>query len=343
MFCPRCGAHHPDDASFCPSCGEYVGVGMAPWQPQRSHLSLTQAFGSAASALFTRRAAAVYPVLLLTWLIVSLIAAAGVALTVLAGFGTLWPRRIIDTRCFVKTDDPSGFQFQRPGESHRYWHLIEGCDATRIDPNWMLIVLVGLLMFAVVVVAGAIALAITYRAAAHVVDSDRPTLPPAGATLRAAGRVIGWAAVLAACGLAAELGFVIVALVLIGVAGPIGVLIVFGLGIYLVVWWVVPLFTRATLAYALMIVDDVPFSKGWAACRVTMGQAWGYVGLTIAAGVIFAIVLQLVGVVGSQGGGLGIVAVLASLVVYLLQYLFDAMFAVVVALGLGDGRARPAA
>jgi hypothetical protein len=339
MFCPRCGSQHPDEASFCPSCGSWVGSGQPGPAPHRPRLSLTRAFGDAAAALFTRRAAGAYPVLALTWILSVVAFAAGAVVTVLAGFGTIWPRQIVNTSCFVKTDQASGYVVSRPGGSSQYWERLPNCDATRIDPNWGMIVVVGLVMFAVVLLVSALALAITYRVAAHVIDGDRPTLPSSAAILRAAGRVLGWGAVLGACWIGGWLLFVIAAMVLIGVAGPIGVLIVIGLVIYLAIWWVVPLVMRSTLAYALMIVDDAPFPDCWGACDVTLGQAWGYLGLTLAASFGFSIVSQLVNAFGSLGRGWLVAAIIASLALYLIQYLFFAAYAVIVAHGLSADHA----
>src|SRR5439155_2285814 len=340
MFCPHCGTQHPDDASFCPACGTWVGSGQ-PGQPQRPRFSLTGAFGDAASAVFTRRAGGALPVLVGTWLLSGLVVAAGTAVTILAGFGTIWPRRIVNTSCFVRTNDPSGYFVTRPGRSNEYWRELPNCDVTRIDPNWAMITVVGLLALAAALLVGAIAITILYRVAAHVVDGDRPTLPSPGAILRAAGRVLGWGAVLVACWLAGWLLFVIAAVVVVGVAGVFGILIMLGASIYLAIWWVVPLMMRATLAFALMIVDDLRFSDSWHACDVTLGQAWGYFGLTIAASIGFGILGQLVGAFASQGDGWAVATVAVSLLLSLVQYLFFAIYAVIVAHGLSDRRARP--
>mgnify|MGYP001092495822 CR=1 FL=1 len=35
MFCPKCGAKNPDDASFCTSCGAKLGAAPAPAKPTR--------------------------------------------------------------------------------------------------------------------------------------------------------------------------------------------------------------------------------------------------------------------------------------------------------------------
>ena len=95
------------------------------------------------------------------------------------------------------------------------------------------------------------------------------------------------------------------------------------------------------LSFALMIVDDLRFSDSWHACDVTLGQAWGYFGLTIAASIGFGILGQLVGAFASQGDGWAVATVAVSLVLSLVQYLFFAIYAVIVAHGLSDGRARP--
>ena len=105
----------------------------------------------------------------------------------------------------------------------------------------------------------------------------------------------------------------IVTAVLVGVAGGFGILIVIGGSIYLIIWWIVPLFTRATLSIVLMVIDDVGFSDCWAHCDVTLGQAWGYFGLTIAAIIGFGIVGQVVDVLGSQGDALAVAAFVVSL------------------------------
>jgi hypothetical protein len=340
MFCPRCGSQHPDEASFCPSCGEWLGPSEPGPAPYRPRLSLTGALGDAAAALFTRRAGAAYPLLVVTWLLSAVAFAAAAVVTILAGFGTIWPRRIFNTSCFVETDQPGGYVVSRPGGSTTYWHRLPNCDVTRIDPNWGMIVVVGVLMFALVVLVSAIAWAMTYRIAAHVIDGDRPTLPSPGAIMRAAGRVLGWGAVLAACWLGGWLLFVVAGVVLVGVAGPIGVLIMIGLVIYLGIWWVVPLFTRATLAFALMIVDDARFPDCWAVCDVTLGQAWGYLGLTVAASIGFSIISQVVDAFGSQGGGWLVVAIIVTAALYLIQYLFFAVYAVIVAHGLSAQHTR---
>jgi hypothetical protein len=340
MFCPRCGSQHPDEASFCPSCGTWLGASEAGPAPYRPRLSLTGAFGDAAAALFTRRAGSAYPLLVVTWLLSGVAVAVGVVVTILAGFGTIWPRQIVNTSCFVETDRPTGYVVSHPGGSTTYWDRVPNCDVTRIDPNWAMIAVVGLLMFALVVLVSAIAWAITYRIAAHVVDGDRPTLPSSGAIMRAAGRVLGWGAVLAACWIGGSLLFVLAGVVLVELAGPIGVLIMIGLFIYLGIWWVVPLLTRATLAFALMIVDDARFPDCWAVCDVTLGQAWGYLGLTFAASFGFSIITQAVNAFGSQGGGWLVAAIIASIAVYLIQYLFFAVYAVIVARGLSAEHAH---
>ena len=36
MFCPKCGAKNPDDASFCTSCGAKLGAAPAPAKPSRA-------------------------------------------------------------------------------------------------------------------------------------------------------------------------------------------------------------------------------------------------------------------------------------------------------------------
>ena len=204
-----------------------------------------------------------------------------------------------------------------------------------------MIVVVGLLMFAAALIVSAIALTILYRVAAHVIDGDRPTLPSSGAILRAVGRVLGWGAVLAACWLAGGLLWVIAFVVLAGVAGVFGVLIALAASIYLVIWWVVPLVTRATLAFVLMIVDDARYPDCWTYCDVTMGQAWGYFGLTVAASIGFSIIGQVANAFGSQGGGWAVAAIVISLLLSIVQYLFFAIYAVIVAHRLSDGHARP--
>jgi hypothetical protein len=340
MFCPQCGTQHPDEASFCPACGAWVGADL-PGQLPRPRLSLTRAFGDAAAALFTRRAGGALPVLAGTWLLVGLVVAAGAVVTILAGFGTIWPRRIVNTSCFVRTNDPSGYFVSRPGHSTEYWERLPNCDVTRINPDWALMVLVGLLALAAALLVGAIATTILYRLAAHVIDGDRPTLPPPDAMLRAAKRVVGWGAVLAACCLAAAVAWGIIVAVLVGVAGGFGILIVIGASIYLIIWWIVPLLTRATLSIVLMVIDDVGFSECWAACDVTLGQAWGYFGLAIAAGIGFSLIGQVVNAFGSQGDALAVAAFVVSLLLSLAQYLFFAIYAVLVAHGLSDGRPRP--
>jgi hypothetical protein len=340
MFCPQCGTQHPDDASFCPACGAWLGSGQPGPEPHRPRFSLTRAFGDAAAAVFTRRAGGAFSVLVGTWLLSGLVVAAGALVTVLAGFGTIWPRRIINTSCFVRTNDHTGYVTSRPGHTNEYWRLLPNCDATRIDPNWGMIVAVGLLTFAAALLVGAIAIMILYRVAAHVIDGDRPTVPSPGAILRAVGRVLGWGAVLVACWLAGWLLWVIAIVVLVGVAGGFGVLIALGASIYLVIWWVVPLITRATLAFVLMIVDDGRFSDCWQSCEVTMGQAWGYFGLTVAAAIGFSIIGQMVNAFGSQGDGWAVAAIIVSLLLSLAQYLFFAIYAVMVAHGLSGGRTR---
>ncbi len=290
--------------------------------------------------MFTRRGGGAIPVLAGTWLLVGLVMAAGALVTVLAGFGTIWPRRIVNTGCFVKTNDPSGYFVSRPGHSTEYWERLPNCDVTRINPDWAMIVLVGLLAFAVALLVGAVATTILYRLAAHVIDGDRRTLPPPGVMLRAAGRVLGWGAVLAACLLAGWLLYVMVVAILVNVAGVFGVLIVIGVSIYLLIWWVVPLVTRATLSIVLMIVDDARFSDCWKACDVTLGEAWGYFGLTIAAVVGFFVIGRLVNALGSQGDAWAVAAFVVSLLLSLAQYLFFAIYAVLVAHGLSDGHPR---
>jgi hypothetical protein len=290
--------------------------------------------------VFTRRGGGAIPVLAGTWLLVGLVMAAGALVTVLAGFGTIWPRRILNTGCFVKTNDPSGYFVSRPGHSTEYWERLPNCDVTRINPDWTMIVLVGLLAFAVALLVGAVATTILYRLAAHVIDGDRPTLPPPDVMLRAAGRVLGWGAALAACLLAGWLLYVMVVAILVNVAGVFGVLIVIGVSIYLVIWWVVPLVMRATLSIVLMIVDDSRFSDCWKTCDVTLGQAWGYFGLTIAAIVGFFVIGQLVNALGSQGDAWAVAAFLVSLLLSLAQYLFFAIYAVLIAHGLSDGHPR---
>ena len=148
-------------------------------------------------------------------------------------------------------------------------------------------------------------------------------------------------AVLAACWLAGGLLWVVATVVLVGVAGGFGVLIVLAASIYLVIWWVVPLVTRATLAFVLMIVDDARFPDCWQSCDVTMGQAWGYCGLTVAAGFGFSIIGQVVNAFGSQGAGWAVTAIVVSVLLSLVQYLFFAIYAVMVAHGLSDGHTRP--
>jgi hypothetical protein len=340
MFCPQCGTQHPDDASFCPACGTWLGSGRPGPEPHQPRFSLTRAFGDAAAALFTRRAGGALPVLVGTWLISGLVVAAGALVTILAGFGTIWPRRIINTSCFVRTNDPTGYFVTSPGHPNEYWRQLPNCDVTRIDPNWGMIVVVGLLAVAAALLVGAIGYTILYRVAAHVIDGDRPTLPSPGAILRAAGRVLGWGAVLAACWLAGGLLWVIAFVVLAGVAGVFGVLIALAASIYLVIWWVVPLVTRATLAFVLMIVDDARYPDCWASCDVTMGQAWGYFGLTIAASIGFSIIGQVANAFGSQGDGWAVAAVVVSIVLSIVQYLFFAIYAVMVAHGLSDGQTR---
>lgn len=275
-----------------------------------------------------------------TWLLVGLVMAAGALVTVLAGFGTIWPRRIVNTDCFVKTSDPSGYFVSRPGHSTEYWERLPNCDVTRINPDWAMIVLVGLLAFAVALLVGAVATTILYRLAAHVIDGDRPTLPQPDVMLRAAGRVLGWGTAVAACCLAAAVAWGIVTAVLVGVAGGFGILIVIGGSIYLIIWWIVPLFTRATLSIVLMVIDDVGFSDCWAHCDVTLGQAWGYFGLTIAAIIGFGIVGQVVDVLGSQGDALAVAAFVVSLLLSFAEYLFFAIYAVLVAHGLSHGHPR---
>jgi hypothetical protein len=341
MFCPLCGTQHPDDASYCPACGAWLGSGQPGAESHRPRVSLTRAFGDAAAALFTRRAGGAFPILVGTWLLSGLVVAAGALVTILAGFGTIWPRRIIDTSCFVRTNDPSGYFVTRPGHSNEYWRQLPNCDVTRIDPNWGMIVVVGLLTFAAALMVGAIALTILYRVAAHVIDGDRPTLPSLEAILRAVGRVLGWGAVLAACWLAGGLLWVVAIVVLVGVAGGFGVLIVLAASIYLVIWWVVPLVTRATLAFVLMIVDDARFPDCWQSCDITMGQAWGYFGLTVAASIGFSILSQVANAFGSQGDGWAVAAIVVSLLLSIVEYLFFAIYAVMVAHGLSDGHTRP--
>jgi hypothetical protein len=71
-----------------------------------------------------RRAGAAYPLLVVTWLLGAVAFAAAAVVTILAGFGTIWPRRIVNTSCFVETDQPSGYVVSRPGGSTTYWHRL---------------------------------------------------------------------------------------------------------------------------------------------------------------------------------------------------------------------------
>ena len=68
----------------------------------------------------------------------------------------------------------------------------------------------------------------------------------------------------------------------------------------------------------------------------------GLLGLTVAAGIAFAIVSQVTSAIGSQGGGVWVVlAIIGTLVLYLAQTLFSGVFAVIAARALSVGPSQP--
>jgi uncharacterized RDD family membrane protein YckC len=47
-YCPHCGSAHPEDATFCPRCGSWVGaVGSLPVEKPRRYASFWQRAGAA--------------------------------------------------------------------------------------------------------------------------------------------------------------------------------------------------------------------------------------------------------------------------------------------------------
>ncbi|MDX6544907.1 MAG: zinc-ribbon domain [Gaiellales bacterium] len=339
MFCHQCGAKRPPDASFCPMCGTwFAGGAAAPGGPSQ-RLSLTNSFGTAVSSLFTRRAGLALPVVFVTGLVGYVVLAAGAALTILAGFGTLWPRRIVDTSCWVRSDTPTEYTLSRPGNGTQYWRHLPGCDMLRIHPDWTLIVIGATLTILVYAFAVAMAAAINARAAAYVVEPEYRLWPSFRQLLRTTGRIIGWT-------LALWLGFglawglvAVVAIVLAGLGGIFVLLLVLlilaaiGAGI----WFGVPLGVHAWLSFLLMVIDDVPLRQSWNSVAVSTGQAWGFVGMSVVAAIGFSIASQITNLffkLGTSGIAIGIVLTVA---VYMLQTLFYTLYAVIVARGLSNG------
>jgi hypothetical protein len=340
MFCHHCGTERPPDASFCPMCGtSFVGGAVAPGG-RSGGLSLTKSFGTAVSSLFTRRAGLALPVVFVCLLVGYVVVAVGAALTILAGFGTLWPRQIVNTGCWVRSDTPTDYTLSRPGDSSpEYWRHLSGCDALRIHPDWTLIAVGVALTIVAYTLVSAVAGAINARAAAYVVDSEYRLWPSFRQLVRTAGRIMGWGLVLS-IGFVLAWVLVVVAVIAMASLGGIFVLLVvlfvlavIGAGI----WFGVPLCMRLWLSFTLMIVDDVPLLQSWKSVTVSTGQAWGFIGLMFVASIGFGVASQVSNLFFKLGTGGIVIGIVLTLAVYLLQTLFYTLYAVIVARGLSDG------
>ena len=296
-YCTRCGTAHADDAAFCPWCGEPVAPAAAAGgtQPEEER-RVSAVIGRTLGSLFSRPGAALLGILtacVLVWL------AALVALVVIGAwlmFGTLHPHSIVDTSCFVRHDDPA---------TPNGWNytLVSGCQVFRIHPAVATVTLT--------VVAAALALAVVgallYLVAGRAADrrfgarTPWPLLPGAASVLRTVLRVLGWG-ILAYLGLALATAALILAFIVLGrVGGVFGVLVGVGGCIYLLIWWLVPLGVRLELAFVRMVIDDRGLAASWRDLRVSMGQAWAFVGLTFAVSIGLSIVGNLVSALGKAG------------------------------------------
>ncbi len=330
MYCQHCGTQRPDDARFCPTCGASYGEPTDPSWPRRS---LTGAFGSAASGLFSRRSRVSVPTVLAATLLGYLVVAVGLALTVLAGFGTLWPRRIVNTNCLVHTHTTYGSSTLQQ---------VPGCDLLRIDPEWSLLVPVAVATVVAYILALILGWVMTARAAAYLADDRYRLWPGPRVLLRAARRAIGWGVTLALLAMVAWILWIVIVVVLVRVL-PLLLVIVIPVSIWLVIQWVAPLGVRATLAVMLMVVDDRPFGECWGAVHPTIGQAWAFIGLTIVISIAGGVASQVTNLLFSQGGIWIALGIVISLLVTIYQTLFSTLFTVLTARALSGDATRAAA
>ena len=343
MFCPQCGTERPPDAGFCPMCGtSFVGGDETPGG-RSSRLSLTASFGAAVSSLFTRRAGVALPVVLLAALVGYAVTAVGIVLTVLAGFGTLWPRQIVNTGCFVRSNTPTAYTITRPGKGSEYWRHLPGCDAFRIHPDWTLIAIGAALTIVAYAVATAMAWAISTRAAAYVVDPEYRLWPSIRLLLRTTGRIIGWGLVLWLAFVVAYFVSVFAVVVVASLLPGLVALLLIIAAVIAAFWFGVPLWVRVSLSFILMIVDDLPWHRSWASIVVSTGQAWAFAGLLVVAGIGFIVVSQVTGAIFNLGSGGIVIGIVLTIALYLLETLFFVLYFVIVARGLSSAPPPPAA
>jgi zinc-ribbon domain len=297
-YCTRCGTPHADDAAFCPWCGQPVAAasqlgGGAPEQ------RISGVIGRALGRYVGRPGVAVFGIgaaCMLAWV-------AALAGAVLAGawivFGTVHPHSIVDTGCFVRHSDPAA-------PNGVTYTMAPNCEVFRIHPSAITATLTLIAAALLLTVLGALLYLIVGRAADRRFGSRRPwpLIPSAGSVLRAVMRVIGWG-ILAYLVFAFALFALIACFVVLGgIGGVVGVLLGVAGFLYLLIWWLVPLGVRFELAFVRMVIDDRGLASSWSQVRISMGQAWAFVGLTLAV----SVGLSLLGNLASAAAGrLGVV------------------------------------
>jgi hypothetical protein len=275
-YCTRCGTPHADDALFCPWCGQSVAPTPQAGGGQPGE-RISGVIGRTLGRCISRPGAAVLGIgalCMIVWLaFLAAVAVAGAWII----FGTVHPHAIVDTGCFVKHEDPVGVSGAR-------YTVTPGCDVFRIHPSALTVTLTLVAAGVVLAVTGSLLYLVVARAADRRFGSRTawPLIPSAGSVLRALGRMIGWGIVLYAGLVAAMIAVVVGFIILAKLGSVVGVLIGIAACAYLLVWWAVPIGVRLQLAFIRMVIDDHPFGRSWDEVHPSMGQAWAFLGLTLA-------------------------------------------------------------
>jgi zinc-ribbon domain len=275
-YCTRCGTPHADDALFCPWCGQAVASTAQAGSAEPGE-RISGVIGRTLGRCFSRPGVVLLGIgalCMLVWL-------AALAAVILAGawivFGTVHPHAIVDTGCFVEHNDPLGVDGTR-------YTITPGCDVFRVHPSALTVTLTLLAAALLLAVIGSLLYLVVARAADRRFGSRTawPLIPSAGSVLRALMRIIGWGIVLYAVFVAVLIAVIVGFIILAKVGSVVGVLIGIAACAYLLVWWAVPIAVRLELAFMRMVIDDRGLARSWDEVRPTMGQAWAFLGLTLA-------------------------------------------------------------
>jgi hypothetical protein len=317
-YCRHCGGFHADDASYCPFCGQ--AIGEAPSEPPPA--GVPEVFGRTLQAAWQRRPWSLLAIAFVGLLAILVVAAAGVAITAYATFGTLHPHAIVDTHCFVRTGDLNG-----AGTTFR---MRQGCDVFPLHASAAGLVIAAVGALLVLLVAWTALQVVLLRRCDREFGSHTawPLLPTLPAIARASGRVLGWGIVaMLAWTLAITIPILIVASTANSGAPPAvqatAILAEVAGMAFLAIWWIVPFLIRAGLAAVGMLTDDRTLVAAWHSLAPSRGQLWAFLGLEACVVISFTIANQLVSAVFGNLGALVIAGGLISAALQLVAFVLN--------------------